>query len=676
MNYLFEIGCEELPSGAIQELSIKLKENFQEILENYNIKKTEIKLCNTPRRITLLVYKLPEKTPERIEIIKGPLDNLAEEVVNAFCKKNNVEIKDLIKVDNRFCIEKKIQSVNIKDILKEACIHAIKKLSGAKWMSWHIGEYNFSRPIRWIVSLLDSEIVDLEIFGVKANRESRINRLLEASNNGFKFVKVENFDSYKEIMRKNLVEVDREARTEMILSQIRNLENKNNIKVEVKFELLEEIVDLIEYPTVLIGSFEENFLDLPDFLIRTVLNKHQRYFSCLDKNNKLTNKFVFVANCLEKAQKQVIEGNEKVLKARLKDAEFFVQEDLKIPLENKKQFLKQMTFQKELGEKDSSTFAKAERLENICTKLGNKTQGSKLMKCDLASATVFEFPELQGLMGGFIAEKQGQSKEIAQAIAEQYMPIASDADLPQTPEGKIFALADKIDNLICLFSLNKIPSGSADPFALRRQAQGIVDILLSLDQNISIYDLCLIAFQELKKKASLNEFEEFFYKFGKVNLAEFFRQRLIHIISNRNHDKVLCEAFFENNDLKESPKKIQELVLHFEALKEESSEIITAIKRINRILKKKTPTKLNIDLFKVEAEKTLYKEFIDWKENNKEINIMNLTKLKTAINNFFDNVLIEDINDPINSENRVNLLFELLKSLNEKYLSPNWEKIY
>ena len=679
MDYLIEIGTEELPAGTTGQIANNFKDLFVNKLTEHQLTGFETELYSTPRRIALVFKNLPAQKAASQELIKGPGLSAPQTAIEGFAKKNNKQINDLLQIDGRYCLNKEIAALSLKDILKEALDFAISSLKGERWMSWGMGEYNFSRPARWLVSILDEEIFEIEVLGLQANNQTRVNRLLEAENANFnKYVKIDKVCNYVNILKNNLVEPSPMERSASILAQIADLEKKHNFKVQVSAELLKEVIDLLEWPLALIGNFNETFLDLPDFLTITVSTHHQRYFPCFSLDGKLLNKFIFIANCLPTAQKTVIEGNERVLQARLKDAEFFVQEDLKTPLNERENKLERMTFQKELAG-DSTMKGKAERIKLIAQQFAPSEpdlyKAAVLAKCDLASSIVFEFPELQGLVGGFIAKKQGQNAAVFKAIAEQYKPLASGKELPETKIGALLSIADRADNLISLLSIGKMPTGSADPFALRRQTQGIIEILLAFEElDLSLKQIAQIAYQALGQiNKTENNFEKFF-----ENIINFLKQRLIYVLSQSlNPDLVL--AFTNSNSVLNLPlKELKHKIVSFEETVQNNKNTLInsliGIRRIGRILQKENIQSENLQTseLKLNEEKKLFeafekqKNFQTWEE---------LACLTEPINNFFEKVLVDDKENPKAKNNRKALLASILEKVNASFLEPDWDKL-
>ena len=694
MDYLLEIGAEELPAGVINDLAENFKNLFLEKL-SVHFASNNIKIYSTPRRLGIALYELPEKTQEKEEIIKGPGLQAPEAAKESFAQKYDLKISDLREIDGRLCAKILVKPIETKDILKEAARHAIQNLNGERWMKWGEGDNSFSRPIRWLLSMAQnnnsSEILELDLFSMKCNKKTRPNRLLEGGTK--RYITVENINNYEKTLRENSVEPERAKRKELITNEIKRLEKENNFCVRVNESLLGEVIDLIEYPRLIIGDFDESFLKLPDFLVVTVLEKHQRYFPCFDKNKKLINRFVFVANCMQEAISEVKKGNERVLTARLRDAEFFIKEDSRVPLESQNEKLKLMTFQKELVE-EPTMLDKVKRLTRIATKLSvhlklddEKTNSlnkiASLLKSDLGSSVVFEFPELQGLSGGFIANAQNEKKEICDAISEHYLPLSSFAELPKTELGAMASLIDKADNLICLFKLDKIPTGSADPFALRRQTQGIVEIFLSEafkthTKNISIYELLELVYSEFHAQEQKNtSFEEFLnaQKKAKTSLREFIKQRILFILSSsEGFSKDLAEAFLINTDLRVSPATIRDIALSFEKKAGELKDVCMACRRVSRILKDYASSAgVNENLLRTDAERELNSVINNFKTSAKGWN--ELLKLTEPINNFFEKILVEDPKDPEASQNRKNLLYSVKTELDRAFSSPDWDKL-
>lgn len=689
MYYLLEIGTEELPAGATTELLNNFANLFENKLQEYNINNYNINKYTTPRRLALLLSELPAESPAREELIQGPGTKAPEQAIEGFAKKYNLKKEQLILENNRYCAKQTINSIDIKDILADCAKHAIHNLKGEKWMTWGVGDYSFTRPIRWIVSLLDNNILEFEIYGLTASNKTRVNRLLEAkssTNNHQEFININSAQDYLESLRKKQIEPERDTRKNIVLDEFKKLEANNNFSIQVKNSLLEEVIDLIEYPKVLLAEFDQKYLAMPDFVNITVMNDHQRYFACYENNtNTLSSKFVIVANCLETATETVIEGNKKVLHARLADGEFFVTEALNTPLDSYYNKLANMTFQKEL--KNNHTMQdKVNRLKLVAKKLASslnlnsqETEDliniSYLAKQDLASNLVFEFTELQGLVGGYIASKQEYNTNISQGISEQYLPQGQDDKLPQSKLGSIFSIIDKIDNITVLFYLGKIPTGSADPFALRRQAQGIIQILLSntLNTNINIFEIIKIAFEVLTEqsqdnKLNYSEFINTVHK-KKLSLIEFIKQRILHILSqdNNNHSKELLECFVTDNNIqKYSIQEILNNINNYQEAETQDNKITESLNRITRILNKQETlsTEIKEDLLKEPAEQELYQSISSSTPDYQDI--------CTKIEIFFDNILVQDKENSKQTNNRLNLLSQI-KSLFDKQLgSPDW----
>lgn len=689
MDYILEIGTEELPAGTTSKLLDQFHNLFIEKLDEFEIREYNINKYSTPRRLVLMVQNLPNNGPERTFIITGPGVQAPLEAVESFAHKNSITTDQLEIVNNRYTYHQTLPPTSIEDILTQATNHSILNIKGPKWMSWHQGIYNFSRPIRWVMSLLDDKVVPLEVFGVQSNRYTRPNRQIEALQTNYtQYLEIPHTKEYRRILTDNLVNICPESRKESIVSQVKELEEIHQLQAIWEDDLLDEIIDLLEYPLALVGEFDKQFLDLPDFLTQTILNKHQRYFACKTLTGTLSNKFIIIANCLPESTSNVITGNEKVLKARLKDGEFFTQEDLLKPLESRTTDLEQMTFQQELT--PSSTMQhKVNRLVSMASLLATRLnlpesqqkdleQVAILAKQDLASSIVFEFPELQGLAGGYIAQHQGCSSNISQAISEQYLPSGYNSALPTCELGSLISLLDKVDNIVSLFFIEKIPTGSSDPFALRRQTQGIIEILLSsqlASTSLSLYDLFKIAFTVLAQQMSLSntDFDKFLTTIHKkkISLEDFILQRIIHILPS---DTQLNKAIVSSHTLSLSLYQVNELISETIQNKKSMLNLAPNIRRISRILKDYASSNIGtIDLsHQASFTQNLQKQYISLQKTNSWEAFDTFSR---CIEIFFDNVLVEDPDNPQDTAQRKELLYQIKVFCDQKFCHPNWEAL-
>jgi len=679
MDYLLEIGTEELPAGSIDNLCQQLADLFRQKLLNSSVSGFEIETYSTPRRLAVLCSNLPAETDATTSTILGPGKDAPAKAIEGFCRKHEISKENLKEYDKRLGFQQKISPKSISTIIQQIVCEISDQLTGSKWMSWGEGEYNFSRPVRWICSLLDNEVLEFEAFGLKAGRHSQANRLLNSEE-----IEISEAKDYEEVLRKNLVEVSQESRREMILEQIAQIQAQQNLQVQISEDLLGEILDLTEYPVVLLGSFEEEFLKLPDFTVITVLEKHQRYFPCFSADGRLSREFVIVANCLTQAKAKVIAGNERVVRARLRDLQFFVEEDLKSSAEAAREKLSGMTFQRELG----SMLQKNDRLESVGNKFADLLKLSDkellhraihLMKIDLGSNLVFEFPELQGKVSSLMAKHMKENEIVCQALHDQYLPEGLASELPQGKIASLLSILEKMDNVICLFAIGKIPTGSADPYALRRQSQGIIEILLSeeIEQEISLYQLGELFYEHIDLE-NKEEFGDFFYQTSdkKIALKDFLKQRLIYVLEQKGHEGDLVRGFYQNFDFSQDPRQILNQLQAFKDSPDRSNLLRScrAIRRLVRIIKDKDIYSFDPEILKSQLELDLYTSWQSW-ERSQEKGWASLTELSENIENLFEGLLVEDPGDQISSNNRKGLLQGISNSIKESFGDLDWDAV-
>lgn len=666
-DLLFEIGTEELPPSLIENLSCQILENIQKGLTKFNIdtNSKKIKIFNTPRRLAFYIKDLPESQKPKTEEIRGPSAEKAydpngnpTEALIGFAKRYNINKEQLTKkkINNTEYIFATIQTParNIKNILIQILPESIKDTTGTKFMRWGKYEEKFSRPIRWILAIIDNEIINFNFAGVESSNYTIGHRIL--SN---KKITINNPSEYEEILESNFVTPSREKRKEKIKQLLIEEAGRAKGVPIIEEQLLEEVINITEYPDSLIGKFDSEFLLLPTCVIKTVLNSHQKYFALADPNNKnsLLPNFITITNTKSKNNDEIKKSNEKVIKARLKDAQFFFQEDLKFPFDynTRKGKLEKITFQKGLG----SVLEKVERITKLseyiyealqpysklsCTK-NDVIEASKLCKLDLTTHMVFEFPELQGEIGGIYAQEKGYSKLICNGIKEHYTNTRQDNDIAQ-----IIGIADKLDNILSLFAIDKIPTGSADPFSLRGQTQWLILNIESLqDKYKAIFNISEVInhFKDNLTKGNLKE------KLTDKKIREvkdFLIERLKLIYKARiGCSQDLIDAVFSVgdplNNIYVTKDKIVLLNERYSKPKAEDKAFLIAAKRLVRIIEPEVNGNVDINSLTNEHEKELLKKFEDL-SNKKYKNIQDflndLSKLTEPINTFFDKVLVND----------------------------------
>lgn len=651
MDFLLEIGCEEIPPSWIEPALEQLKEKARSLLLNERLYPSSIKAYGTPRRLALVINGLSERQEDIENEIIGPPALVSP---SGFAKVHNVSEKDLfikeIKGKRYFCFIKKEKGEETEKVLKRILFDMIKEIKFPKHMRWKTS-FTFARPIRWIVALLDNKTIDFECedfvvsnktYGLRTKKEPIV---------------IPSPSSYVSTLRENNIIVDPKERKLLILKMFKREADKLKAKPYLKGGLLDEIANLVEMPVVIRCGYKRKFLSLPADVLTTALIHHQRYVPLI-KGGSLIPYFLVVSNGGEKAKDIIRKGHERVISARLYDALFFFKEDLKLPLERFSERLKGIIFHKGLGSLYDKTMRNVWLSTSLALRLMDKrdipnvSKASFLCKLDLATHMVQEFPELQGIMGYHYGIKQGISKKIAIVSAEHY------SILPKSLLGRIVNLADRMDTLVGYFNIGLIPKGSEDPYALRRCGNAIVKIILSshFKQRISLSSFIREACRGFKTIENENKIVE--------EVLLFIRQRFEFILKERYPPRVI-EAVLNTgfDDLVDAKERIEALSSFF--IKDPKfNDLITLFKRVINILKGKAPQGFNKDLLKEDAEKGLYLSLLKTKEALEDAisktdykNAFSLfASLKPQIDLFFDEVMVM-VPDKNLQENRLSLLF-------------------
>lgn len=662
---LLEIGTEEVPAHVMPGILSQLKENAAKTFEELRIEYKNIKTLGTPRRSALLVEGLAEQQADLSKENRGPAVNIAfdadgnpTKAAQGFARGQGVKPEELVTKDGyvyAMVHEKGGQTV---DLLGDTLKGLVDGLNFPNNMHWANLDYKFIRPLRWLVALYGQDVIDFEVANVKSGRTSRGHRFLSEGD-----FEIANAEDYVEACRKASIIVDQNERCEMIRQQIAEVAAANGGQAEVNEDLLEEVLYLVEYPTALCGKFDEKYLALPAEAVITPMRDHQRYFPVL-KDGKLLPLFITIRNGGKEHLETVQHGNERVLRARLEDAQFFFDEDRKKTLEQHGEKLKTVVFQDGLG----TIYDKALRLEvlagYIADAIGANEQdkkdavrAAKLAKADLVTGMVTEFTELQGVMGREYALLDGETKAVAQAIDEHYMPRFAGDSQPASVAGRIVSLADKIDTIVGTFSRGLIPTGSQDPFALRRQALGIVNMLKEAQYHISLSQLVAKAMELLKiadagQQAKLQN-----------DVADFMKLRLKNVLADAGIRYDVVDAVFVTVD------DIYGVFLRAqavnEAVKQDMEKTIQAFVRTGNIARKAEDVQAAVEtgLLAEQVEKDLYKAYEDAASKvEKEIvaqdyagAIATLSQLAAPIDAFFDGVMVMDKDEKIKN-NRLGLL--------------------
>ena len=663
-DLLFEIGAEEIPAGFMPNILGQLKQLAETKLNDAHLPFESIATYGTPRRLALIVKGLADTSAEISERHKGPsasiaydADGNATKAAIGFARGKGLDVADLVVEDGYIYAETKTAGVPAKDIVTDMLPQLITGLNFPKSMHWGNLDAKFVRPVRWLVALLDEEVIPVEFATVKSGNVTRGHRFLGADE-----ITIKNAASYVDTLKENFVMVDQDARRELISKQLHDIAASKNASIVWDDYLLEEINYLVEWPTALCGGFEESYLALPDAAIITPMKDHQRYFPLVDQDGKLLPMFLTVRNGSDHSIEVVQAGNERVLRARLDDAKFFFNEDRKKPLIDRQDGLTKIVFQEGLG----NLADKTERLLTLGRVFSEECElhedarvvlerATELAKTDLTTGMVTEFTELQGVMGKEYALLDGESPEVAEAIFEQYLPRFAGDVLPQTEAGKVLSIIDKIDNIVATFSRGLIPTGSQDPYALRRQTIGILNILLNSEWNISLRPIIVESMNLLNVPTEKQD-----ELLGQVE--EFITLRLKNIFLDREVPHHVIDLLLSNNEL--SVADAEGLVKALLANRiDENVELVQAFTRMYNLVKDVTYTGVDESLLKEDAERTLYEAAtkaseasIDaWYNNDYDAVVAVPATLVPAINTFFEDVMVMDKDEAIKA-NRLQLV--------------------
>ena len=663
-DLLFEIGAEEIPAGFMPNILGQLKQLAETKLNDAHLPFESIATYGTPRRLALIVKGLADTSAEISERHKGPsasiaydADGNATKAAIGFARGKGLDVADLVVEDGYIYAETKTAGVPAKDIVTDMLPQLITGLNFPKSMHWGNLDAKFVRPVRWLVALLDEEVIPVEFATVKSGNVTRGHRFLGADE-----ITIKNAASYVDTLKENFVMVDQDARRELISKQLHDIAASKNASIVWDDDLLEEINYLVEWPTALCGGFEESYLALPDAAIITPMKDHQRYFPLVDQEGKLLPMFLTVRNGSDHSIEVVQAGNERVLRARLDDAKFFFNEDRKKPLIDRQDGLTKIVFQEGLG----NLADKTERLLKLGRVFSEECglhedaavvleRATELAKTDLTTGMVTEFTELQGVMGKEYALLDGESPEVAEAIFEQYLPRFAGDVLPQTEAGKVLSIIDKVDNIVATFSRGLIPTGSQDPYALRRQTIGILNILLGSEWNISLRPIFKASMELLNVPAEKQE-----ELLGQVE--EFFTLRLKNIFLDREVPHHVIDLLLFNNEL--SVADAEGLVNALLANRiDENVELVQAYTRMYNLVKDVEYTGVNSDLLKEDAEKALFEaaskaseeSLAAWEANDYAAVVAIPATLVPAINKFFEDVMVMDKDEAIKA-NRLQLV--------------------
>lgn len=657
-TFLMEIGLEEIPAHVVTPSAAQLVEKTEKFLKEQRMDFDEVQTYSTPRRLTVKVTGLADKQPDIQEEAKGPAKKIAydkdgnwSKAAQGFARGQGVSVDDIffkeLKGTEYVYVKKFIEGKAAADVM-QGMRDVAMDLKFPTMMRWGTNDFQYVRPIRWIVAMLDDQVIPFKILNIESGNVSQGHRFLG------KPVELKSADDYVEALRSEKVIVDAAERKSMIRDQINNLAQKNNWKIVIDEDLLEEVNNLVEYPTVFAGSFDEKYLSVPDQVLITSMKDHQRFFYVTDQNGKLLPNFVSVRNGNTEYLENVVQGNEKVLTARLEDAKFFYEEDQKQSIADYVERLKKVMFHDKIG----TIYEKMARVRLLAAQIGkfvglndqelaDLDRAAQIYKFDLVTGMVGEFAELQGVMGEIYARLQGENDNVAAAIREEYMPTSAEGELPTTKVGAVLSIADKIDSIQAFFAAGMIPSGSNDPYALRRQALGIVRIALARNWKLSVPMMLKFVENAMNERPDL--YKNIMPGDEQKDMQQFIIDRLAQIMNGDKqlrHDVLDTVVANPENAFVDIEEAAKILGKHLED--DDFKETIEALTRVGRMAKKapsfEDDAVLKAELFENESEKKLAeavkKVATAFEQADLEEKFNQLASLKNLITDYFDSTMI------------------------------------
>ena len=679
-EFFLELFSEEIPANLQKNARRSLLQNFKDFFEKKNIKFSKDLSFSTPNRLLILFDGIKPEIHQKEEEIRGPKTDAPEKALDGFLRSNNFQKKNLYQKENDkgvfYFAKKPPKIIKIYDLLNENIPLILDKASWKKSMKWGDFQLYWGRPLKSILAVFNNKNLTFKYHHLQSSNSTFIDKDFEDKTKIFN-----NFKIYTDYFKKSKVIIDQNKRKKLIETQLTKISKKKNLIVEINNKLLDEVTNLVNKPNILVCKFDEKFLQIPKEILITTMQFHQKYFHTFDNNRNITTNFLVVAN--NKDNKGFIKsGNERVIEARLNDAQFFWEKNKSNNLVKQISKLKSINYFKGLG----TYFDKAQRMRKLGAIISDELLISKdkvelltsICKVDLLSDIVGEFPELQGIMGGHFAKFQGFDKDMSLAISEHYLPAGIDSKTPKKPFSIALALTDKIDTLVGFFGIDHKPTSSKDPYALRRSALGVIRILLENNKEFKIKDLINYS-SNLYQEQGFNFSNKTLHK----DLINFFIERLKNYMREKNIRPDIIEASINSNGINNIIKVYKKaLILNKLINKEIGQTIISCYKRASNILDhelKNQELELsdNTDpgLFKNDFEKNLYKKIHDLrkyftsvnKDENYELSLSNLAESKSTLFDFFDNVMVKDADKAI-QKNRLELLQMLCKTF-DNYLN-------
>ncbi|PZL70632.1 glycine--tRNA ligase subunit beta [Enterococcus plantarum] len=676
-DLLLEIGLEEMPAHIVSPSRLQLENKIVKFLDENNLTYETVQSFSTPRRLAIRVTKLPEQQEDTQEEVKGPARKIAQDAEGHWSKAaegfvrgqglttDAITFKELNGVEYVY-VTKHNQGQKTIDVLT-GLKDVITSLTFPVTMHWADYDFEYIRPIHWIVALLDDEIIPFSVLDVTTDKSSRGHRFLGDD------VTFNHSAEYEEKMKEQFVIVDPNERKALIVNQANELADKNNWKLDLDEKLLEEVNNLVEYPTAFVGGFDEKYLSVPDEVLVTSMKEHQRYFDVRNEQGLLLPHFISVRNGNNVHIENVIKGNEKVLIARLEDAEFFYNEDKKLSIDECVNKLKNVTFHEKIG----TIYEKMQRVGIIGQIIGKEVglsdaeltdlkRASEIYKFDLVTNMVGEFPELQGIMGEKYALLHGEKPAVAQAIREHYLPTSSDGALPVSAIGSVLAIADKLDSVFSFFAVGMIPSGSNDPYALRRQTYGVIRIVESKGWQFPLVQL------QADIDAAVNADSQKYgiqLTSGQEEVIDFVKARLRQLLTTKDirHDVIDAVISSEQKDLAKLFSSAAILKNHlldndFKPSMEALTRVINLAKKGRELLNQES--QVDATLFENDAEKALHqavnKVEENFNENTMSENYQALVNLRPLIEQYFEKTMVMVENEQVKA-NRLKELNRITK---------------
>ena len=683
-EFFLELFSEEIPSKLQINARKSLLENLKKLFEENEIFiKGKYKIFSTPNRLLVHIDNITKHIYKKPEEIRGPNINSPDKALEGFLRSNNINkaqvfIKKTEKGEFYF-YKKPSQKIDTANLLKENIPIVLSKIAWNKSMKW--GDHNlfWGRPLKSILCIFDSKTINFNFNHLKSSNTTFIDKELEEKTKSFN-----SFKSYNSFFKSQQVLIDQDKRKLFILNEIIKLSKKKKFKINLKKELLDEITNIVEKPKILFCEFDKKYLKIPKEILIITMQNHQKYFPTFDNKDNLTNNFIVVADKKD-SKGYVKSGNERVIEARLNDAEFFWKKNRSQNLVKQVSKLKNINYFKGLG----TYFDKVQRIRKLCGIISDEMLISKekieiassICKVDLMSDLVGEFPELQGIMGGYFAEAQGFDKEISLAVSEHYLPIGMESIIPKKPYSVALSISDKLDSLVGFFGIKLIPSSSKDPYALRRMTISLVRLIIENNKTLKLKDLINYSCMLYKEQNF-----EFDIKLLQKDLSEFILERLKNYLKEKQIRNDIIESSMNISNIDEILKIYKKsLALNKNIKKDFGKDVISIYKRSSNILNSEKENFSEIigladpGLFKSDFEKNLYKRIHDikryfsniGKSENYDESLKTLSLAKNEIDAFFANVIVND-NDPIIKKNRLELLKMLCKSF-ENYF--NFSKI-